>query len=382
MKGFILATAVLMSTIVGVGMFGLPYVGTKSGFLIIAIFLFILTIAMTLIHLFYGEIISRTKGKHRLPGYAGRYLGERAKKIVGFFVIGGFYGSLLVYIVVGGSFLYTILSPIVNLPLIVFNLVFFIIGSAAVYFGLKLITGLDLLMGLFLILIVFLFLYFGFNYIDISNLKTINWRNAIVPYGVILYSLAGLVAVPEIRNILSDTEKKKHYKKVIILGTIIPAILYLVFIATTIGLTGKDTSLNAVSGLIDVLGSRVVLLGAVFGFLATITSFFALGLSLKETYLNDFGFRKNWAWFITCSIPLILFVLGVQNFVIVITILGALMGIVECVSIVLIHRKSIDLGDKEPDYKVRIPFVIRYLIIAVFVIGFVYTIFSLIFSNQ
>ena len=365
MKEFILATAVLMSTIVGVGMFGIPYAGAKSGFLISAFFLLVLTIIMTLIHLFYGEIVSKTKEKHRLPGYAGYYLGERWKRIVGFFVVVGFYGSLLVYILVGGKFLQLAFSPIINLPQSTFNLIFFAIGSIAVYFGLRLIAGLDLLMGLFLILIVFLFLFMGLNKIDINNLKIINWRSAIVPYGVILYALAGMAAVPEIRNIFKKNEK--HFKKAIIWGTAIPGVLYLIFAGTVIGLSGNKVSSEAVGGLGGTLGDRAVILGAIFGFLATITSFFVLGLSLKESYIRDFGFHKNWAWFITCFVPLGLFALGIQNFLLIITILGALLGLIECTSIILIRKKIAP----------RISKWLGCFMILVFVIGFIYTLIKI-----
>ena len=377
MKQFFLATAVLMSTIVGVGMFGLPYAGAQSGFLVAAIFLFILTIIMTFLHLFYGEIVSRTKEKHRLVGYAGLYLGKGWRNLVTVSVVVGFYGSLLVYIIVGGNFLHLIFSSLINIPPVVFNLVFFIIGVGAVYFGLRLISGLDLLMGLFLILIVFLFLYLGFNQINIDNLKTVNLFKVFIPYGVILYSLAGMAAIPEIREIFPEKDRK-FFKKSIILGTLIPAILYFIFMTTVIGLTGYNTSPEAIAGLINLLGKKVILAGSIFGFLATITSFFILGLSLKQTFCYDFKINKNIAWFLACFGPLILFGLGMHNFIIIIVLLGALMGGIEGTSIILIYKKAKKLGDQSPDYELREPAILRHVMILVFVLGFIYTLISII----
>ncbi|MFZ5559416.1 MAG: aromatic amino acid transport family protein [Patescibacteria group bacterium] len=372
MKPFLFATAVLMSTIVGVGMFGLPYVASRSGFLIATFFLVVLTGFMTLLHLFYGEIVGRTREKHRLVGYANHYLGKWGKHLVTISVIVGFYGSLLVYIIVGGDFLNIILSPLIVLPPVVFNLIFFAIGALAVYFGLRLISGLDLFMGLFLILIVFLFLFFGFNHINIDNLKTINWRYIFIPYGVILYSLAGMAAIPEIREIFSENNRK-FYKKSIILGTVIPAILYFVFMTIVVGLTGQNTSLEAIAGLTNLLGKRIVLLGATFGFLATITSFFILGLSLKKTFWHDFKIGKNLSWFLACFVPLVLFVLGAYNFITVITLLGALMGGVEGTAIVLIYKKAKKFGNQVPDYDLKEPVILNYIMILVFIFGFIYT---------
>ena len=369
MKNFLFAVAVLMSTIVGVGIFGLPYSGAQSGFLIAAIFLIILTGVMVLIHLLYGEIVSRTKEKHRLVGYAEYYLGKLGKIIVSFSIIIGFYGSLLIYIIIGGNFLNTIFSPVINIPPIVFNLIFFTIGIIAVYFGLKLIAELDILMGIFLILIVFLFLYFGFSHIDVNNLKLINFKNLFFPYGAILYSLAGIAAIPEIEEFFS--QNGKFYKRTIILGTIIPAILYFVFMVTVIGLTGTNTSPEAIKGLVGFMGNKVIFLGAVFGFFATITSFFILGLSLKKTLWYDFKINKNLAWFLVCVIPLMLFILGLQSFIPVIILLGSLLGLVEGTAIILIHKKAKKFGNKVPIYSLKAPDILRYLIILMFILGFI-----------
>lgn len=376
MKNFIFALSVLMSTIVGVGMFALPYAGAQSGFLVGAIFLIILAIIMTLLHLFYGEIVSRTKEKHRLVGYAGYYLGKWGKGMVTISVIVGFYGSLLVYIIVGGDFLGTIFSSLINIPSFIFNLIFFIIGITAVYFGLRFIAELDFFMGIFLILIVFLFLYFGVNQIDINNFKIINWKNIFIPYGVILYSLAGVAAVPEIRDILKN--KGSLYKKVIILGTIIPAILYFVFMITVVGITGLNTSPEAISGLAGILGEKIILLGAIFGFLATITSFFILGLSLRETFCFDFKINKTTSWFLVSIIPLLLFIVGIRSFIPIIVVLGALMGAIEGSAIVLIYDRAKVRGDKVPDYELKVSKTGRYFMILVFVLGLIFTLISII----
>lgn len=353
-----------MSTIVGVGMFGLPYAGMRSGFLITGISLIALTIIMATVHSFYADIVVKTKQNCRLPGYTEEYLGRRAKNIVGTFVVLGFYGSLLVYIIVGGNFLNIILNSFVSLPAVYSNLLFFAFGSIAIYFGLRLISKIDLLMGLFLIVIVFAFLFLGYSNINIANLKTINWQNALTPYGAILYSLAGMSVIPEIRELFKRNKKEeKRYKRAVVLGTIIPGLLYLVFIGTVMGLTGNQTTEEAINGLINILGRKVVLLGSLFGFLATITSFFALGLSLKQTYIRDFKIKKGLAWLLTCIVPIVLFVLGINSFVVIITIIGAVMGLTECSTIILVHQK---ITGKRSWAKL--------IIVCIFIIGFVYTI--------
>jgi len=366
------AIAVLISTIVGVGMFSLPYIGAQSGFGIAAITLLFLTIIITIVHLLYGEIVCRTEGKHRLVGYAGIYLGHWGKKIVSISVVVGFYSSLLVYIIVGGDFLGVMFSGIVNAPPIFFNLAFFIIGSIALYAGIKFVAKLDLLMGLLLIIIVLLFFYLGFSRLNIENLKTLNWGNFFFPYGATLYSLAGLSIIPEIKDFFRKEENRK-YKKVIIWGTLIPATLYLIFIITVIGLTGGGTTEESISGLSGILGGKVLWTGAFFGFLATITSFFGIGISLKETFICDYKINKNLAWFLVCFVPLLLLGLGVYNFIIIIILTGALLGAIEGSAVVLIHRKAKKLGSQVADYNLKIPTIFSYAIILIFVVGFILT---------
>lgn len=374
MKQVICATVVLITTIVGVGMFGLPYAGVQSGFLVAAIFLLLLTIIMTMLHLFYGEIVVKTKEKHRLVGYIDHYLGKKWKFLVSLSVIIGFYGSLLVYIVVGGQFLANVFS-FSGFSNIVFYLIFSAIGSLAIYFGIKFITGIDILMGIFLFLIVFSFLLLGVSHINIDNFKGINLSKVFFPYGAILYSLAGMAAIPEMRGLFK--KEVKGFKNSIIWGTVIPAIMYFVFIFTVIGLTGKNTSLDSISGLSNILGNKIILLGAIFGFLATITSFFVIGLSLKETFHFDFKINKQLSWFLVCFIPLILLFLGVQNFVSVIAVLGALMGGVEGIAVILAHSKIKKIETEKGEYSIGNFYFIKLIMIIMFVAGFVYTLISM-----
>lgn len=364
-KEFLFGTAVLMSVVIGAGVFGLPYAGAQSGFLLAAFFLFILTIVMIAIHLFYGEVVYKTKEGLQLPGYVGCYLGDKAKKFIGVFAVIGFYGSILIYVIIGGNFLRIILSPFFNVSLFLSHMIFFIVGSIVVYFGLRLVSGLNFLMNALLIFVVFLFFFTGLNRIDFDNFKIINLNNSFIIYGCVLYALLGLAAIPEVRRVIVSNDKKQ-YKKAIIWGTIMPAILYFVFVATIIGLTGKNTSEDAISGLVGILGNRVVYWGAVLGFLTTITSCFTLGLSMKEMYIRDFKVEKNLAWFITCFIPIILYLLGVHNFIVIIIIMGALISVVEGSAIILMYNKAI-----KPNKIARIA---GYFIILIFITGFIYVI--------
>ena len=76
---FLKALSVFLGTVIGVGIFGLPYVALKAGFFVtVFYFLFMVLIAVS-IHFLYAEVALGTKGIHRLPGYVEKYLGEKWK---------------------------------------------------------------------------------------------------------------------------------------------------------------------------------------------------------------------------------------------------------------------------------------------------------------
>ena len=95
----------LLGTIVGAGIFGLPYIFAKIGWQAsLALFIFLAAIIL-FVHFNYVFVVLRTEGKHRLAGYAQIHLGNWAKVVEVFSTIIGYTGGLLVYGILAGIFL-------------------------------------------------------------------------------------------------------------------------------------------------------------------------------------------------------------------------------------------------------------------------------------
>ena len=367
-KNFYSAIATLIGTIVGVGIFGIPYVVAKSGFLPGLLFLFVLGGAVLLLHLFYGEIVLRTPGKHRFVGYAQRYLGQWGKKLTTFTSVFTIYGALLAYTIVGGKFLATIFGH----SDFIWSLLFFAICSLAVFFGLRVITKMEILMSLFLILVIVLIFIKGWPVIKLNNLATLNWPYFFLPYGVILWAAGGWAAIPEMKEIFK--RNSRLFKKAIIWGTLLPIFLYGLFVLTVVGVTGSQTSPEAISGLVQVLENRTIILGAIFGLLAVATSFLVLGLCLKKIFWYDYKINKHLAWALTCSVPLIAYLLHLRDFIAVIGFLGAALVGLEGILLVLIYQRAKKLGQRQPEYSLKLPPIIGYGLILIFALGIIYQI--------
>jgi len=367
-KNFYYATATLIGTIVGVGIFGVPYVVAKAGFFLGLIFLFVLGGVALLFHLLYGEIILRTPGKHRYVGYAEIYLGQWGKRLMTFTSVFIFYGALLAYIIVGGKFLQTIFGG----NDFIWSLVFSVICSLAIFFGLRVITKMEVLMTLFLIAVVILIFVRGWPMIKLDNLSTWDWQYFFLPYGVILWAVTAASAIPEMKEIFK--QNYKSFKKAIIWGTLLPIFLYLLFILTIVGVTGQQTSPEAIQGLVKVLENHTIIFGAIFGLLAVATSFLVIGLSLKKTFWYDYKINKYLAWVLTCSIPLIAYLCHLRDFITVIGFLGATLGGLQMVFLILIYQKAKKTGQRQPEYSLKLPLVVIYGLILILSLGTIYQI--------
>jgi len=56
----------MVGTTIGAGIFGLPYVASKSGFLLTSVLIIVLGFITLLVNLMYGEVTLRTKKKAML----------------------------------------------------------------------------------------------------------------------------------------------------------------------------------------------------------------------------------------------------------------------------------------------------------------------------
>lgn len=369
---FFHALSVFSGTIIGVGLFSLPYLAVKSGFRTIVVYFFFLVMVVILIDLMYGEVASRTFRRKRLPGYVKKYLGKKWQRIAALSSALGFYGALLAYLIVGGEFLTALCRPFFGGNNFIYTLAYFILGALLIYVGIKHIAQTEFYCFILFFVILLLIFYRSYPMIEIRNFFNFNWQNLFLPYGPILFSLSGAALIPEVREMLKA--EPKNLKGVIISGVVLASLVYLFFIFVVVGLTGRHTSTEAVAGLREFLGNGVVKLSFAFGFLTTFTSFITLGLTLNRTFHFDFRLNKNFAWLLTCFIPFALYLLGMKDFIGIISFTGAVALGAEAIFIILVYLKAKTKGDVKPAYQLNLPNFLVYSLILLFVLGVVYQI--------
>jgi tyrosine-specific transport protein len=344
-KKFIYALATFIGTVIGVGLFGLPYVASRSGFLIFLLYLVGMSFLAIVIHVFYAEVSVKTKELHRLPGYANIYFGSSAKRAAFILQVLSLLGALLAYLIVGGQFL----AALFNGSVYLYTFIFFLLGAWLIWRGPKSIGAIELiLLGIFICIIIILF-FGGAVKINLNNLATVHLNNFFVPYGVILFALWGTSIIPDVKEMVEG--QRRQLRTIIIGGIAACFLVYLLFSIVVLGITGSQTSQEAIAGLRNNLGHWVVIIGLIAGIIATFTSFITLGLTLEKTFRYDYGMTKWPAWSITCAIPLVLFIIGLKDFINVISLNGAVMLALEAVMITLMYlkikRRSITAGYKK-----------------------------------
>jgi len=369
-----MAVATMVGTIVGAGILGIPYVIAKAGFFYGLLLIAGIGISFIFLNLFAGEIILRTKEQHQLTGYAEKYLGKKGKKILTISLLISIYGALTAYLIGEGATLHAIFG--FSSPLI-YSIVFFIVATTIIYHGMKATGKAELILIALLLVTVILIGVFSYNQIQTKNFSSFDYHYLFLPYGVILFALMGLPALPEVQEVLG--KEKKKMKKVILLGSIIPIVLYLLFTVVIIGIVGEDhfdlLEPNDRIATIALKMYSLPLLGTFANMLAVLamfTSFLSLGTALTEIYRYDYGFSKAIAFLLTFSIPLIIFFFQLTSFIAILGVTGAVAGGIDAILIIIMYWKAKILGERKPEYQLAKHKLLGIVLILMFAVGILY----------
>jgi len=362
-KSFWLAVFSLVGTTIGAGIFTLPYVFAKAGFFMGLVEFVILVFIVLLVQQILGEITLRTKDHKRLIGLAFNYLGRPWSTLVTASVLLGGIGVLLIYIIFGGKFL----SLITGQDVFWSSITFFIFWFLAVLARPKTFGKTEFYISSLVIFIIILVSFFNFRYINFNNFRGFDIKNVLLPYGVILFAMTGYTVIPKMEDLLGA--EKYKLKKAIKYGTLIPAIVYLMFVFIILGVSGQLTSSDAIFGFSRALNSGFIMfLGAILGLLAVAGAALSYGIYFKETLWYDLKLNKKLAWALTGLIPLSLFFLGARDLIPIISIVGALFFGFQAVIILMIHKKAKN-SEIKPAYKIYLPSALYYIIGVVVSLG-------------
>lgn len=333
----------IVSGLIGAGIFALPYSVNVSGAFWSVFNLILAFFAVMSIHLVYGEIVLNTKNPHRFPGYAKIYLGKFAGRLAKITSLLGLNAIILVYAILSGIFI----SNIFGGSQFLWSLAFLILSSS-ILFGsrAKDIGSLNMVL---MVPLLGTILYIAFFSAQVGSLNNISFLGSdpFFSFGVFIFALSGMSAIADSREVFLNQENIKAAKGLrssTILGTMLPLALYVVFIIGVLMASGNTTTEDALSGLSGILGSKILIFGALMGFLAILRAALTLSYDLQEIYELDFVEQKRLSWAFASVPPIFLFLIIPKDFIKIISIVGGILIAFDGVLAIFILRKMRRMG--------------------------------------
>jgi len=341
MTKYFLSTSLLAGTIIGAGIFSLPFVFKSAGFSISLIYLLAAATASILIYLMYADIILRTEGDHRFVGYARIYLGRSAFWPSILITIVEMIFVMTIYLILSMSFIGLLTEIGTGLEKL---LVFWFLGSVAVFFTLKRIALLEFLITGGIIAIIGVIFALGLPNITNISLSDFSFvsGNLLFPLSLILFALAGRVAIPTLIKY-----SRNNIKKSIITGVLVPVIVYVLFIFGILALSGQ-VSEDAITGLVGVVPVWVLWLIGVLGILSLLSSYITVGVDVRRSLALDLRMPRWLRFLIIVGGPLGVYFAGFTSFIGLVSFVGGVFLALEAFFIIFMWLRANKIATQPP----------------------------------
>lgn len=359
-RNIILPASILAGTIIGAGVFSLPFVFARTGWLLGAGLLCLTTFVVYFLYILYADVIVRTPGDHRFVGYAKEYLGDKSFWLTVFMAVVEMIFALTIYIILGVSFFQLFTA----MPAVGALIIFWGVGSFFIFLNIRRMAVAEFLINVGIILIIGAIFLFGLPKLDLADYLKFDFSKLLIPLGPILFALAGRPAIEEMRPYFKEASVPISFmKSAIFWGTILPAIVYFVFVMGVLGLSYGSVSEDAVSGLVNTIPYWLLVGIGILGLLSLWSSYILIGLNVKEILSLDLRLSRRIAAFLVVGFPLALYLVGFTGFIALVSFVGGLFLSLEGILIILMWLRMNKASAAPPVFVKRPHFVTIILIL-------------------
>ena len=356
-----LATGLLAGTIIGAGIFSLPYVVNQIGLILGIFYLLFFAFIYFLIFLMYADLTRTTREEHRFFYLAERFLPGNLAGFASFIIMTGLIFALTIYLILAASFF----GLFVSVPVSTALFIFWLLGSVFIFAKLSL-QGVVEIFGTVAILTIAAVIFFsGSSLPDAPLFRDLDLAKILLPFGPLLFAFSARVAIPRVVGVWRKEKsagRQFSLKKAIFFGSFLPALIYLIFVLGVLRLA-PDVSPEALSGLASLSPAILTLLG-VLGILTLWTSYFMIGADVRETLKYDLKASGWLSSLVVLVLPVGLYFVGFQNFLTVLGFTGGVFLGLEGIFIITMWRRAF------PSHRLRRPAFFLYL---VFLLALVYS---------
>ncbi|PJA38109.1 hypothetical protein CO180_04300, partial [candidate division WWE3 bacterium CG_4_9_14_3_um_filter_41_6] len=317
------------------------YVGYPFGFL----WLVVAGLVMVAINYAYTDVVMFTGSKTplQLVGYGKVYFGKVGQTVGSLIILIGQWGAMLAYIIGIGSFLGILFETSEYAAL--FSVITIIVVMFATWKNITYMSAIENILLLGMIAVIGLIAVAAFPFIKPQNLHAMlplpTIKNFFLPYGIVLGAMSGYAVIPEVvRTARRYMLTQRQLYLSVVVGTLVPFFVYVVFQYVVVGVSGNQTSIEAISGLVPYLDNGIIKLGALLGVFAMLSSFFTLSYVIKDTFEQDYHVTNIRAHLLSFAPPVLLFLVGVRSFLLALELVGVWLGTTSVIFILLLYRKA------------------------------------------
>ncbi len=338
-KELVVPAGLLAALIIGAGMFALPSLFMQAGFLIGFLYLIIFGAVFAAIHVMYAQIINSNGEERGFVGYAEVHFGKLGFCVAALTTAVGLMLASTIYLVLSTPFI-QLVWPGVGAETAL--LLFWFFGAAAVVGGIQRLASLEFWVMISMVAIMVLIFLFGVSssHFSFAALPIADTSKAFLPYGAVLFAFGGRAAISSIRTYMrKEGIADEKLKRAIIVGTVVPGIAYALFTLGVVGLSANGVSEEAVSGLTGLSPLSLAAIG-LLGVFSLWTSYVFLGFEAREIFSYDFKLPLWLSALATTFLPLILYVVGFNDFIALVSVAGGVFLALESIMVVLMWQKA------------------------------------------
>ena len=355
--------AIIVAATIGSGMFALPYVIARAGWATTIIYFIVLGAMVVTAHVVYLKTLAAEGEQERLLGLGKKYFGAKGFWFGLVAIVLGLLLSFVIFLILGAQFL---------------QLLFLALSHAAALFIFWLILAIPALVGnrravlletlsVASVAAVIIFIFASSHPAGaFIHIPAADWHNLFLPFGIVLFTLAGWTGVEPFYETRRKAEQKSSALPLLILGTGLAAILYWLFsigIVSSAPLITPDT----ISGLAAWPFWKRGLV-AILGLFAVWTVAMPVSHEIRNALEKDLQWNQIVSRLTVIGLPLAVVCIGFNDFLVVVGLAGGLFISMEYLLIIAVGRRALALGTPQK--------ILLDAVSGVFVVAIVYELYS------
>ena len=360
MKNLKLLGAILLiaGTTIGAGMLALPVILSLAGFFPSLVLLFIVWLIMGLSAWFLLDVNLAMPGETNFISMAEKRLGKMGKWLTWVFYLLLLYSLTAAYISASAPLFDQAIDKLLGwqVPYTLSNFILPVLFVGFIYLGTKGVDLINRVLMIGLIAAYFVLVIFVPSHVQPQFLLHSDLSKLKLAVTVLFTSFGYHIVIPSLTTYLKHD--KKQLRIAIIAGSLVPLVVYIVWIAMVIGSVPLDLlqatwekGESATVPLAQILQNPTISMAAsFFSFFAIVTSFLGVALSLSDFLIDGLKLKKTWdgkwiAMAITFAPPLVFVFTCQKGFYLALeragTIVAILLGIIPALMAWTLKRKHL-----------------------------------------